>query len=83
LNDHEELRQLFDALMTIGKVLKDLSDGFDFIIDNMIKRVKALAAATKHDRDMKALTLGAWEIFCGSAPNELIAVLAPLATDKH
>ena len=66
-----------------GEVLDELTDTFDFIIDDVINHVKKLPAPTRHDQIMKALTIGAWEVFCGSVPEEIVAALAPLTTDKH
>lgn len=66
-----------------GKVIEKLTEAVDSLIDDTAKHAAALPAATKFDRDMKGLTLAAWEVFCASAPVEIIATLAPLAAEMH
>lgn len=66
-----------------GKVIERLSELVDHLIDDAVAHASQLPAPSKADRDMKALTIAAWEVFRLSTPVEIIAKLAPLTTEKH
>ena len=66
-----------------GKIMETLCETIDRLIDDMVKRAASLPANNVHDRNLKALTIASWEAFCNSTPSDIIAAIAPLATDTH
>lgn len=66
-----------------GKIMETLSETIDRLIDDVVKRAASLPANNAHDRNLKALTIASWETFCNSTPSDIIAAIAPLATDTH
>jgi len=66
-----------------GKIMETLSETIDRLIDDVVKRAASLPANNVHDRNLKALTIASWEAFCNSTPSDIIAAIAPLATDTH